>query len=426
VLNFANNPGVCQNTTWTTGLTHTVTSGSNRALVFAVGYENGSDPGVAAVSYGGQSLTRIDGAVAGTTTLARVELWYLDEARIAAASGNTLSVTWGGATPSLPMYAAASYTGVDQCNPIGDSAINSTDGATPNPLTAAVNVTGGSVAVSAVISGNSGSYTWNNSWSEGSDQTSGATTNMSTAEHAATTSGTDTASATHSGPNRQALVAAVLNPASSASVCQASTWTTGLTHTVGTGSNRALVFAVGYEDATTDPGVSSVTYGGQSLTRIDGDVEGTGSGGVSIDRVELWYLNEAGISAASGNTFSVTWGGGAPDDPMYAAASFANVNQTAPVSVSSTNTTPNPTPNPLTTSVSASAGTVAIGAAIAGNSGSYTWNNGWSEGTDQTAGGTTTMSTAWYAVPSAGTQTASATHSGPNRQVIVAAVLSAN
>jgi hypothetical protein len=417
---------VCQNTTWTTGLTHTVTSGSNRALVFAVGYENGSDPGVAAVSYGGQSLTRIDGAVAGTTTLARVELWYLDEARIAAASGNTLSVTWGGATPSLPMYAAASYTGVDQCNPIGDSAINSTDGATPNPLTAAVNVTGGSVAVSAVISGNSGSYTWNNSWSEGSDQTSGATTNMSTAEHAATTSGTDTASATHSGPNRQALVAAVLNPASSASVCQASTWTTGLTHTVGTGSNRALVFAVGYEDATTDPGVSSVTYGGQSLTRIDGDVEGTGSGGVSIDRVELWYLNEAGISAASGNTFSVTWGGGAPDDPMYAAASFANVNQTAPVSVSSTNTTPNPTPNPLTTSVSASAGTVAIGAAIAGNSGSYTWNNGWSEGTDQTAGGTTTMSTAWYAVPSAGTQTASATHSGPNRQVIVAAVLSAN
>jgi hypothetical protein len=423
VLNFANNPGVCQNTTWTTGLTHTVTSGSNRALVFAVGYENAADPGVASVTYGGQALTRIDGAVAGTSTFGRVELWYLNEAGIAAAGGNTFSVTWGGSAPSNPMYAAASYTAVDQCNPIATSSINSTDAATPNPLTTNVSVTSGAVAVGAVISGNSGSYTWNNGWTEGSDQTSGATTTMSTAEHAATASGTDTASATHSNQNRAAIVAAVLNPASSASVCQVSTWTTGLTHTVGAGSNRLLIFAVGDEDGTSDPGVSSVTYGGQTLTRIAGDSEGTGSGGIAIDRVELWYLNAAGIAAASGTTFTVTWGGPAPADPMYAAASFANVNQTTPIAASSTNKTPNATPNPLTTSVSASAGSLAVGGVISGNSGSYTWNNAWTEGVDQTSSNTTTMSTASYSVLSTGTQTASATHSGPNRQVIVAAVL---
>jgi hypothetical protein len=43
---------------WTTGLSHTVGAGSDRLLVFMVGYENTSDPTVATIQYGGQSLTR--------------------------------------------------------------------------------------------------------------------------------------------------------------------------------------------------------------------------------------------------------------------------------------------------------------------------------------------------------------------------------
>ena len=197
---------------WTTGLTHTVSAGSNRLLLFAVGYENGSDTGVSTVTYGTQTLTPIIGDVAGTTTVGRVELWYLNEAGIAAASGNTFSVTWGGAAPTQPMYAAATYENVNQSTPIADSASNSTDTTAPNPITAAVNVTDGDMAVAAAISGNTGSYTWGG-WTEGTDQTSGATTTMSSAENAATASGTDTASATHSGPNRQAIVAAALDVA---------------------------------------------------------------------------------------------------------------------------------------------------------------------------------------------------------------------
>jgi hypothetical protein len=40
-----------------------------------VGYENNNDTTISAVSYGGRSLTRINGAVVGSP-FDRVELWY--------------------------------------------------------------------------------------------------------------------------------------------------------------------------------------------------------------------------------------------------------------------------------------------------------------------------------------------------------------
>lgn len=195
-----------------------------------------------------------------------------------------------------------------------------------------------------------------------------------------------------------------------------SAWTTGLTHTCGAGSDRLLVFAVGYENAS-DVGVSTVTYGGQSLTKIAGAVVGT------ADRVELWYLNEAGIGSASNTTFTVTWGGTAPTNPMYAAGSYANVYQTTPIAQSNTATAAAATPNPITTSATVPVHGLAVGAAIAGSNGSYTWNGGWTEATDQTAGTTTTLSTAEHLAASTGSDTASATHSGPNQQAVTIAAL---
>ncbi|MFH2054820.1 MAG: putative Ig domain-containing protein, partial [bacterium] len=212
---FQGGPGVIARIgNWTTGLTHTVPAGDNRLLIFAVGYEDGtvSDP-VAAVSYGGQALTRAGGDVAGTTFWGRAELWYLKEAGIQAASSNTFSVTWGSSTPTDPMYGAATYANVSQTSPIYDIDSNSTDAATPNPLTVSIDVAAYGVAVGNWFSGNNGSYTWNNGWSEAFDQTSGSTCTMSAADHAETAAGTVTASATHSGPNRQAAVALSLAPA---------------------------------------------------------------------------------------------------------------------------------------------------------------------------------------------------------------------
>ncbi len=197
---------------WTTGLSHTPAAGSNRLLVFAVSYENASDIGVSSVSFGGRALTKIVGKVAGTTVFDRVELWYLNEAGIAAASGTTFTVTWGGTAPTDPMYAAATYTGIDQGTPVANSSSNSTELSTPNPLTTTVTAYNRGMAVAAAICGNDGTFTWNNSWTSGGAVSSNTTTNLATGEHLAAVDGTDTASATHSNQNRVALVAAFLNP----------------------------------------------------------------------------------------------------------------------------------------------------------------------------------------------------------------------
>ncbi|HEX4823034.1 MAG TPA: thrombospondin type 3 repeat-containing protein [Candidatus Polarisedimenticolaceae bacterium] len=197
---------------WTTGLTHAAGAGADRLLVFMVGYENAADVPVSAVTFGGQALTRIDGVVTGTTTVARIELWYLKESGIAAATGTTFTVTWGGTAPTEPSYAAVVLKNVDQTAPIGASSVNQTPAATPNPLPTSVAVTADGMAIAAAMSGNPGSFTWNNGWTEGTDQ-SLSSSNSTTAQHAETASGTDTASATHSSQNRQVIVGAAVSVA---------------------------------------------------------------------------------------------------------------------------------------------------------------------------------------------------------------------
>jgi hypothetical protein len=45
---------------WTTGLTHTVSAGSNRLLVFVTGMENNGDIDVTGVTYGGQTMSLVE------------------------------------------------------------------------------------------------------------------------------------------------------------------------------------------------------------------------------------------------------------------------------------------------------------------------------------------------------------------------------
>jgi hypothetical protein len=192
---------------WTTGLTHAVGTGNDRLLVFMVGYENATDVAVSTVSYGGQDLTRISGVATGTTTIARVELWYLTEVGITAAIGNTFVLTYGGTAPSEPSYAAVTLHNVDQVAPILASDVNSVNAATPNPLPTSVSVMADGMALSGALVGNPGSFTWENGWIEGTDQNL-ASSNSSSADHAVIANGTDTASATHSGQNRHVIVVA--------------------------------------------------------------------------------------------------------------------------------------------------------------------------------------------------------------------------
>jgi hypothetical protein len=194
---------------------------------------------------------------------------------------------------------------------------------------------------------------------------------------------------------------------------RASAWTTGLTHSVGTGNDRLLVFAVGHED-NQDVTINSVTYGGSSLTRANGVVVGTNS----RVRIEIWYLNEAGIAAATNGTFAVTYGGGTPGTQHFAAATFRNVDQTGPISASSVNSINAATPNPLPTPVAVVSDGMAVAAAIIGNAGSLTWGNGWTEGVDQSIS-TSSSSSADHAEAATGSDTASATSTNQNRQAIV-------
>ncbi len=100
-------------------------------------------------------------------------------------------------------------------------------------------------------------------------------------------------------------------------------------YTVSAGSNRALVFVVSAEHSSSIGNIDGVTWGGQALTWIDTAVATAGW----ENHLEVWYLDEAGITAATGSTFVITgWSGGAdPSDELYAAVSLENVDQTVPV-----------------------------------------------------------------------------------------------
>ena len=183
-------------------------------------------------------------------------------------------------------------------------------------------------------------------------------------------------------------------------------------HTVGAGSDRLLVFLVGYENKHDDIGINAVSYDGESLTRIAGDVAISNNN--FLVRVELWYLDEAGISAASGNSFSVTFGGPDPRDEHYAAATYAGVDQTSPVFDSATDSTPTGNPNPIEETVSTAQGGMSVAGAYAGKSSSYfTRGNGWTEGIDQSQT-SSRSSSADNPSSGAGSDTASATANSPN------------
>ncbi len=404
--------------TWTTGLTHTVPTGNDRLLVFAPMYEDcTADVGITTITWGGRTMTRIAGGATSTSCFERTELWYLKEADIRLASGTTFVVTWGGTAPTDRMYAAGSYAGVFQTTPISASNTNFTNTTSPNPITTTLAANSGQMVVSAVVNGNTGSYSWNNSFVEDTDQ-QGTGSTGSTADKLITSSGTQTPSGTHSNTLRQAMVSAAINMNP---VELADAWTTGLTHTVaaGLGGNRLLMFSVGYENCT-DVGVTTVTFGTRTLTRITGAAALTAA---CYSRTELWYLNEAGLTAASNSTFVVTWGGTAPTSPAYSAAVYRNVYQTSPVVTSNTAVANAATPNPITAAVTVALRQMVVSTVTTGNTGSYTWNNSFVERTDQAIGATTTFSTADKSPAAAGTETASATHTGPNRQAIVVAVL---
>ncbi|MBN1392434.1 MAG: LamG domain-containing protein, partial [Sedimentisphaerales bacterium] len=194
-------------------------------------------------------------------------------------------------------------------------------------------------------------------------------------------------------------------------------WLSGDSHIKETGTNRALVFiAHAEDDGSPDINLNSVSYGGQPMTKVIDTVVGT----TWRAYVAAFILDESGVNAASGDTFVCSWNH-TPDYYLYASAFLQNVNQTTLIGATDSNsiTSGNTITAPAMGTI---AGDMVVDAATCGNSGSYTFNNSFTEGTDDTMGSTATGA-AGYKSATGAYETPSVTHNNANRQVIIGFVV---
>ncbi len=191
-------------------------------------------------------------------------------------------------------------------------------------------------------------------------------------------------------------------------------WVTGLSHPNEPGNNRALVF-IAHAEHTSDFCVTSVTYGGQPMTKVIDANTGTPT---AQAYVATYILDEAGIAAATGGTFVPTWNQ-TPLEYSYTSVFLSNVDQITPIGATGKNGTPDGTTNPiLTDPLSTSDGDMVIAAATAGFSGDYTVNNDFTKAYENDMA--TSVGAAGYKSATGVPETPSVTHAGDylNRQVI--------
>jgi len=170
---------------WSTGLTKTITAGTDRCLVVIASTENGDGAtDVTALTYGGQAMTNVGeftvGAAGGFTN--RIEVWILLEPGIAAAGSTTLVPTLSASSyvENMEGYSSAVFRFVDQYNPVFQIRNSTVTGdVVPYQLASALNTLVGSMSVSAIACGNNtipgvanggtNTFTINSGFTEGTD-----------------------------------------------------------------------------------------------------------------------------------------------------------------------------------------------------------------------------------------------------------------
>jgi hypothetical protein len=194
-------------------------------------------------------------------------------------------------------------------------------------------------------------------------------------------------------------------------------WVAGTTHTAETGTSRALIFVAHAEDDGATE-LTSVTYGGQSMTKIM-DQTVTSNGYYAY--VAAYMLDEDGITAASGSTFNPSWSV-SPDDTGYISVFLGSVDQTDPIGESDDNSTTSS--STLTTSaLNTNEGDMVFVGATCGNVSNYTINNGFTETIEIDMSSSTGSS--GYKSATGVPETPSVTTSNLNRQVIIGFVVQA-
>lgn len=201
---------------WVTGTSHTKEAGSNRLLV-VIGHAEGgttSNPTLSAVTYGGQTMTKIADKTQtwDSVTRAYVAVFILNEAGVAAASNSTISASWS--DTSSNSLTSVFLGNVDQANLIGDCATNGVTNAATIAASALATSNGDMVIAGATCT-ETGTYTPNNGFTEGVESPISSADGCG--DYKSATGAAETPSVTHSSSmNRQAIIGfvvqAILDP----------------------------------------------------------------------------------------------------------------------------------------------------------------------------------------------------------------------
>ncbi|MBX2917562.1 MAG: T9SS type A sorting domain-containing protein [Cyclobacteriaceae bacterium] len=184
--------------------------GKNRLIVVAVTGEAATIGTITAITWGGQNLTQARTQASGGVQ--RTDIWYLNEAGIAAARGSctyNFVVTWS-AAPATEVFAALTLKDVNQTTPVAASnSAASMAAQTRNTGNIAVSV--GDFLVYASSSSSDRTHTAAATYTEQTDQTIGGVggTSMAVATKAITAAGNENPTATWTAPDSRLINAGV-------------------------------------------------------------------------------------------------------------------------------------------------------------------------------------------------------------------------
>lgn len=339
--------GVYTTSTATISYTNASPVGSNRLFI---AYFTHNDTNVDSTisgtpTYGTQTLTLVGTETVGSGPYNRVYIYTLDEAGIQAAealANTTVAWTWTPeATPDNQVHASAFFINVDQVISTGGFVSNSIASADTDITTSAIIVDNEDMTIAVAASGQTTSFTPNNSFIEGFD----------------TTNSTSTVSGIYKDSNGASQIPSVTQAASGSQLVMAAVRINGNPNVGRVGSfqnagfididqspidgtiteagidntDRILIAVMTSEANGVDSPFfcSTAAWGGESMTNLFTNAAIGTSG--RRGSVSVFYLLEAGIQAASGSTLSTTWNKTPTGDRREAAAGFfININQSSP------------------------------------------------------------------------------------------------
>ncbi len=141
----------------TLSFSHTLVAGSNRVVIVCLGSEH-SGITVSGVTYGGNAMTlAVSKETPGSGTKFLSQIWYILDANLPGTGAKTVTVTATGSTSGLEVNGfCCEYTGVTQGAPEATDGVSQTSG---NTITNTISPSTDAWVISAMGSGNSGSWT---------------------------------------------------------------------------------------------------------------------------------------------------------------------------------------------------------------------------------------------------------------------------